>query len=91
MTNISKGNARLNIMNEKFRSIANEAGFVLWADEDCGPEGAIVDWASAYDHELNQYSELLVKKCSSVIQSFVDGRIPASEYPRLLQNHFSVK
>jgi hypothetical protein len=78
-------------MNEKFRSIANDAGFVLWNDEDWKPENGIVDWSNEYDHELNQYSELLVKKCSDVIQSFVDERIPASEYPRLLQNHFSVK
>lgn len=78
-------------MNEKFRSIANDAGFVLWGDEDWKPEGAVVDWASEYDYELNKYSELLVTECSAVIQSFVDGRIPASEYPRMLRNHFSIK
>lgn len=76
-------------MNEHYRRIANDAGFVLWGDEDWKPEGGIVDWANEYDYELNQYSELLVKECSAIIQNFVDQRIPASEYPRLLREHFS--
>ena len=87
---ISKGSARLNIMNEQFRSIANDAGFVLWSDEDWKPENGIVDWSSNYDHELYKHSQLLVQECSNLIAGFVDQRIPASEYPALLKQHFGM-
>jgi hypothetical protein len=35
--------------------------------------------------------ELVVRECSNVIQSYVDRRIPASEYSQKLKNDFGIK
>jgi hypothetical protein len=33
----------------------------------------------------------IIQECAELIQSFVDRRIPASEYPRRLKQHFGVE
>jgi len=38
-----------------------------------------------------RFAELIVRECSIVIQDFVDHRIPASEYPKQLKEHFGVE
>jgi len=38
-----------------------------------------------------ELSIALVTKCSQLIQDFVDQRIPASEYPRRLKEHFGLE
>lgn len=77
-------------MNQHYRRILNESGFVLWADEEWKPVDAIVDWSTDYDNELCVYSDFLVKECATLIQDMIDKRIPASEYPRLLKEHFGL-
>lgn len=38
-----------------------------------------------------EFAELLIKSCADEIQSYVDHRIPASEYADRLLKHFGVK
>ena len=52
-------------MNEKIKRLAEQAGFVLWADEAWNP-GETIDWASNYDEEIVKYTELVIK---SVVDS----------------------
>ena len=37
-------------MNELIRELAEQAEFVMWADESWKPEGAIIDWSSDYNY-----------------------------------------
>ena len=46
-------------MNERIKELAEQAGFVLWADEEWNP-GETIDWASNYDAEIVKYTELVV-------------------------------
>lgn len=39
----------------------------------------------------HEFAELLIKSCADEIQSYVDHRIPASEYHDRLLNHFGIK
>ena len=36
-------------------------------------------------------AQLIVQECCIVIQDFIDHRIPASEYPNLLKQHFGIE
>jgi len=47
-------------MNERIQKLAEQAGFVLWADEGWNP-GDVIDWASNYDQEIVKYTELVVR------------------------------
>jgi hypothetical protein len=53
------------MMNEQIKLLAEQAGFVLWKDEDYNP-GDIIDWSSRYDNELQKFSELLIAKCIEI-------------------------
>jgi hypothetical protein len=48
-------------MNENIKRLAEEAGFVLWADEAWNP-GDVIDWASNYDQEIVKYTELIMRE-----------------------------
>ena len=54
-------------MNERFKELAEQAGFVLWSDEEWKPEGAIIDWSSDYDNELAKFAELIVRECDQYV------------------------
>ena len=45
------------------KELAEQAGFVMWADEPWKPEGQVVDWSNNYDNELAKFAELIVKEC----------------------------
>ena len=49
-------------MNERVKELAEQAGFVMWADESWKPEGAIIDWSSDYNNELAKFAELIVRE-----------------------------
>lgn len=49
-------------MNQELREIAKEAGFVLWEDELWKPEGAVIDWSSNYDKELEKFAQILMER-----------------------------
>lgn len=48
-------------MNPQIKKLAEQAGFVLWGDEDWNP-GDVIDWASNYDQEIVKYTELVVRE-----------------------------
>jgi len=59
------------------KKLAEQAGFVMWADESWKPEGAIIDWSSNYDKELERFAELIVREC--IDESFEPLEIIDSE------------
>jgi hypothetical protein len=54
-------------VHEKTKKLAEESGFIFWADEDWKPEGEVIDWSSNYDNELENLVELVVQECISQI------------------------
>lgn len=42
------------------------------------------------DRFAKTFSDLLVRECAQAVQDMVDLRIPASEYPDRLKEHFGV-
>lgn len=48
-------------MNKLIKRLAEEAGFVLWGDEDWNP-GDVIDWSSNYDNEIVKYTELVLRE-----------------------------
>lgn len=70
-------------MNEKFKLLAEKSGFLLWEDEPWKPEGAIVDWSSQYDGELERFAEMIVKECAEIC-------LEANDHENILR-HFGVE
>jgi hypothetical protein len=59
---------------ERFLELAEQAGFIFWADEDWRPKGNTIDWSSNYDEELAKFAELIVRECAEVgYDSVEDG------------------
>lgn len=54
-------------MNERYKKIAEQAGFMLWGDEDWNP-GDVIDWSARYDQELEEFANLLIEE---VIQELI--------------------
>ena len=59
-------------MNEKIKELAEKAGFLLWENEPWKPEGAIVDWGSQYDVELEKFAELIINECLGICEELGD-------------------
>lgn len=59
-------------MNEKIKELAEKAGFLLWEDEPWKPEGAIIDWGSQYDGELEKFAELIISECLGICEELGD-------------------
>ena len=70
-------------MNEKFKLLAEKSGFLLWEDEAWKPEGAIVDWSSQYDGELERFAEMIVRECAEIC-------LEANDHENILR-HFGVE
>ena len=66
-----------------------QAGFEMWADESWKPEGAIIDWSSDYNKELEKFAELIVRECADWIDSNV-GMVDEEARQDLLK-HFGVE
>lgn len=49
-------------MNKRTKELAEEAGFMLWADEHWNP-GDVIDWSARYDDELEKLVELVRDDC----------------------------
>ena len=49
-------------MNTNIRRLAEEAGFMFWADEPHRPERADIDWAAQYDREMSDFVTALVRE-----------------------------
>lgn len=56
-------------MNTLVKKLAEEAGFVLWGDEDYNP-GDVIDWSSRYDAELEKFARLVAEECASICDSY---------------------
>lgn len=50
-------------MNERIRKLADQAGFMLWQDEDWNP-GDVIDWSARYDQELENFYNLIVQQAA---------------------------
>ena len=77
-------------MNERFKELAEQAGFVMWADESWKPEGQRVDWSSDYDNELAKFAELIVRECEQYVAKHWDEMEPWMN-PCDLLTHFGVE
>ena len=73
-------------MNEKFLQLAKQAGFVIWSDEDWKPKGAVIDWSSDYDEDLEKFAELIVSECAKR-----SAELGQSEIGLGLLKHFGVE
>jgi hypothetical protein len=60
-------------MNERIKELAKQAGFVLWADEEWKPDGAVIDWSSDYDNDLEKFAELIIQECLEVVEKQIGG------------------
>lgn len=49
------------MMNFKVIELAQKAGFALWIDDKWKPPGAVVDWSSDYDNELEKFYFLAIE------------------------------
>ncbi len=54
-------------MHQRIKELAEQAGFILWADEDCKPKGETIDWSTSYDNELVKLVELVVRECNQAV------------------------
>lgn len=83
-------------MNERIRLLANELGPIAtignwgrveWKD-NVYPQLGDKLYAAI---DLQKFGELIVRKCSAIVQDCVDRRVPASEYPDVLKQSFGVE
>ena len=63
------------VMNPKIKELAEQAGFMMWADEAWKPPGAVVDWAAEYDQELEKFAELIVRECGVIADEYKDEHL----------------
>lgn len=57
-------------MNERTKELAEESGFILWADEPWNP-GDVIDWSCRYDEELQKLVELVVRECAVIARQHI--------------------
>lgn len=85
-------------MNNELKQLAEQAGFVLWADESWNP-GDVVDWSSSYDDELARFAQLVAQECAKICESlrpskpefdyrFWDG---CTESAEAIKKHFGIR
>jgi hypothetical protein len=81
-------------MNDKIKQLAEQAGFVLWADEAWNP-GETIDWASNYDEEIVKYTELVVQdSLVDFYRRYLDTNSNediVSQIDRYLKEHYGMK
>ena len=70
-------------MNERIQKLAQQAGFMIWKDEEWNP-GDVIDWGSRYDNELEKFAELLVRECLEQIDEIRDGCEKDNEHQQAL-------
>ena len=74
-------------MNQEFKKLAKQAGFVFWEDESWGPGSEYIDWGSDYDQELDRLCKLIVRECADTIERLtftVEGPSQEARYQRVL-------
>lgn len=85
-------------MNEQIQALAEQAGFILWADEEWKPEGETIDWSTSYDDELVKLVELVVRECIAQahavanLRGITDDMIYGADTAAVvISKHFGVK
>jgi hypothetical protein len=76
-------------MNDKIKQLAEDAGFMLWANEEWNP-GDVVDWSARYDDELQKFAELIVQECAKLVEDNMDPQ-NAWITPGFIKEHFGVE
>lgn len=69
-------------MNEKIKDFFEDASEIF------------DDWKTGEAYRVTDYgmfADLVVKECATLVQDLVDQRVPASEYPDRIKEHFGVK
>lgn len=74
-----------------FTKIAQEAGFIFWGNEKWKPEGAIIDWGSDYDEELQKFGELVVRRCIDICEKGSETQTTSAGAALLIKQHFNLK
>ncbi len=62
-------------MHDRIKELAEQAGFILWTDEDWKPEGETIDWSTNYDNELVKLVELVVRECIDIVPWIHEAKI----------------
>jgi len=82
-------------MKENIKQLAENAGFAMWSDEPWRPEGAIVDWSSNYDAELEKFAELVIRECAEYIRAknfkLLEDDYPVGVSSKHLLQHFGLE
>ena len=80
-------------MNQKFKELAEKSGFMFWTDEPWKPDGAIIDWSSTYDNELEKFAELIIRECAEIAVQNNEDKL-SEDYNlgvgKAIKNHFRV-
>jgi glycogen synthase len=56
-------------MNDKIKTLAEQAGFMLWDKESWNP-GDVIDWSARYDKELEAFAELIIRECVDIADEY---------------------
>ncbi len=76
-------------MNKRIKELVEEAGFILWGNEEWGPGEGHVDWSCDYKDELAKYTELIVRECAEQVKNLhANKRISGAE---IIREHFGVE
>ena len=78
-------------MNNRIKELAEQAGFILWADEPWS-RGQVVDWGSNYDIQLEKFAELIVQECLSICKEREQANLyGVREVENTIKQHFGVE
>lgn len=69
-------------MQQRIKHLAEQAGFILWTDEDWKPHNEVIDWSSRYDDELKKLVHLVVQECIDIVPW---------QYEEKIKKHFGVE
>lgn len=69
-------------MQQQIKLLAEQAGFILWTDEDWKPHNEVIDWSSRYDDELKKLVYLVVQECIDIVPW---------QYEEKIKKHFGVE
>jgi hypothetical protein len=76
-------------MNKRIIELGLKAHLLNYIDNETPPNYFVSGYAD--QQEVIDFAEFIVQECGIVIQDFIDHRIPASEYPNLLKQHFGIE
>jgi hypothetical protein len=64
-------------MSDKITEVAKQAHFTIYA-------------SPMWNNTGERFAKMLINECAVVVQDLVDHRVPASEYPDRLRQHFGI-